>query len=107
MGKGEIACYEQFLFFPQCFQKTCSAWEIVLMYLFSLYLFQSLISSACLEHLDFLGTLPDSSIFIPFEEASHGRNSFKSLTDIPTLTDISDSLVLDEHVRYFLIIFAM
>ena len=21
MGKGEIACYEQFLLFPQCFQK--------------------------------------------------------------------------------------
>ena len=25
MGKGEIARYEQFLLFPQCFQKTCSA----------------------------------------------------------------------------------
>ena len=24
VGKGEIACYEQFLFFPHCFQKTCS-----------------------------------------------------------------------------------
>ena len=23
--KGETACYEQFLLFPQCFQKTCSA----------------------------------------------------------------------------------
>ena len=23
MGKGEIAHYEQFLLFPQCFQKTC------------------------------------------------------------------------------------
>ena len=23
MGKGEIARYEQFLFFPQCFQKAC------------------------------------------------------------------------------------
>ena len=23
MGKGEIACYEQFLLFPQCFQKAC------------------------------------------------------------------------------------
>ena len=22
-GKGEIACYEQFLLFPQCFQKAC------------------------------------------------------------------------------------
>ena len=25
VGRGEIARYEQFLFFPQCFQKTCSA----------------------------------------------------------------------------------
>ena len=24
VGKGEIARYEQFLFFPQCFQNTCS-----------------------------------------------------------------------------------
>ena len=24
MRKGEIARYEQFLFFPQCFQKACS-----------------------------------------------------------------------------------
>ena len=24
-GKGEIARYEQFLLFPQCFQKTCPA----------------------------------------------------------------------------------
>ena len=25
VGKSEIARYEQFLFFPQCFQKTCTA----------------------------------------------------------------------------------
>ena len=25
MGKGEIARYEQFLLFPWCFQKTCTA----------------------------------------------------------------------------------
>ena len=25
LGKGEIARYEQFLLFPQCFQKTCTA----------------------------------------------------------------------------------
>ena len=25
VGKGEIARYEQFLLFPQCFLKTCSA----------------------------------------------------------------------------------
>ena len=25
VGKGEIACYEQFLLFPQCSQRTCTA----------------------------------------------------------------------------------
>ena len=25
LGKGQIAHYEQFLLFPQCFQKTCTA----------------------------------------------------------------------------------
>ena len=25
VGKGEIACFEQFLLFPQCFRKTCTA----------------------------------------------------------------------------------
>ena len=25
VGKGEIACYEQFLLFPQCLQKTCNS----------------------------------------------------------------------------------
>ena len=25
MGKGEIARYEQFLLFPRCFQRTCTA----------------------------------------------------------------------------------
>ena len=25
VGKGEIALYEQFLLFPQCFQKNCAA----------------------------------------------------------------------------------
>ena len=25
VGKGEIARYEQFLLFPQCFQKACAA----------------------------------------------------------------------------------
>ena len=25
VGKGEIACYEQFLLFSQCFQKSCDA----------------------------------------------------------------------------------
>ena len=25
VGKGEIACYKQFLLFPKCFLKTCTA----------------------------------------------------------------------------------
>ena len=25
VGNGEIACYKQFLLFPQCFQKSCTA----------------------------------------------------------------------------------
>ena len=25
VGKGEIACHMQFLLFPRCFQKTCTA----------------------------------------------------------------------------------
>ena len=29
VGKGEMAHYEQFLLFPQCFQRTCTAWERV------------------------------------------------------------------------------
>ena len=33
VGKGEIACHEQFLLFPQCFQKACfpgvTVWEWV------------------------------------------------------------------------------
>ena len=28
VGKGEIACYKQFLLFPQCFQKTCTACHV-------------------------------------------------------------------------------
>ena len=25
VGKGEFACFEKFLLFPQCFQKNCTA----------------------------------------------------------------------------------
>ena len=40
VGKGEIAHYEQFLLFPQCFQKTCTAgvvWERVNMFHGNIY----------------------------------------------------------------------
>ncbi|XP_046550516.1 LOW QUALITY PROTEIN: phosphorylase b kinase regulatory subunit beta-like [Haliotis rubra] len=55
---------------------------------------QSFISSACIEHLDFLHTLIDPGIFTKFEEKTVGSN-FKSLTDIPSLIDI----VEDGHVN--------
>ncbi|XP_053402296.1 phosphorylase b kinase regulatory subunit beta-like isoform X7 [Mercenaria mercenaria] len=58
---------------------------------------QTLISSACIEHLDFLTTLPDQSIFQPFQESNHGRFSFKSLTDIPTVLELADDTVLNEQ----------
>ena len=48
VGKGEIACYEQFLFFPQCFKKVffpgeskgVIVWEWVNSFSFSLFFFQ-------------------------------------------------------------------
>lgn len=58
---------------------------------------QTLISSACIEHLDFLSTLPDQSIFQPFQESNHGQYSFKSLTDIPAITELADNTVLNEQ----------
>jgi len=60
---------------------------------------QTLISSACVEHLDFLSSLPETYTFEPFEECKHGQTSFKSLTDIPTVTDIADQTILDEQVN--------
>ncbi|KAH3798780.1 hypothetical protein DPMN_152383, partial [Dreissena polymorpha] len=57
---------------------------------------QTLISSACVEHLDFLSQLPDQSVFECFEQSNHGHYSFKSLTDIPTIADIADQTTLDE-----------
>lgn len=65
-----------------------------------LFFFQTLISSGCVEHLDFLSSLPDQYTFEPFEESKHGQTSFKSLTDIPQVTDIADHTVLDEQVYY-------
>ncbi|XP_052816202.1 phosphorylase b kinase regulatory subunit beta-like isoform X2 [Mya arenaria] len=57
---------------------------------------QTLISSACVEHLDFLSQLPDPSIFQRLEQSNHGQYSFKSLTDIPAVMNIADNTVLDE-----------
>lgn len=52
---------------------------------------QSLITSGCVEHLDFLDKIGDpSDIFVPFEEKTVGA-SFKSLTEIPKLPELNDA----------------
>ena len=62
VGNREIACYEQFLLFPQCFQKTCSVdtckpglvWKRVNLY-FSKDLFvefHTLTSTTTEEHVE-------------------------------------------------------
>lgn len=56
---------------------------------------QSFTSTACVEHLDFLNSLPDANIFLPFEEKVV-KSSFKSLTDIPKITITEDNEYLDE-----------
>ena len=61
-----------------------------------------MISSACIEHLDFLHHLPDAEIFHPFETANTRKHSFKSLTEVPTIPEISDKTVFDEQVCIFI-----
>ena len=64
------------------------------------FLFQSFISSACIEHLDFLHTLPDPSIFIPVEEKVDGVTSLRNLTDLPQLEEPEQGESLDEQVGH-------
>lgn len=52
-----------------------------------LVFFQSMISSACIEHLDFLDSIGD--VFTRFEE-KNVTQSFKSLTEIPKLPELVD-----------------
>ncbi|XP_059167825.1 phosphorylase b kinase regulatory subunit beta-like isoform X4 [Physella acuta] len=56
---------------------------------------QSFISSAAVEHLDFLNLLPDPSIFSPFEEKTM-KASFKSLTEIPQLVALEEESFVNE-----------
>lgn len=56
---------------------------------------QSFISSAAVEHLDFLNLLPDPSIFTPFEERTM-KASFKSLTEIPQLIALEEESFINE-----------
>ena len=59
---------------------------------------QTFISSAAVEHLDFLNRLPDSNIFTPFEEKTM-KASFKSLTEIPQLVALEEEAFASEAVR--------
>lgn len=53
-----------------------------------LHLYQEFISSACIEHLDFLDMDADvENIFRPFLEKDKGKQ-FRSFTDIPKITKI-------------------
>uniref|UniRef100_A0A0B7AGG0 Phosphorylase b kinase regulatory subunit n=1 Tax=Arion vulgaris TaxID=1028688 RepID=A0A0B7AGG0_9EUPU len=56
---------------------------------------QSFISSAAVEHLDFLNLLPDPSIFTPFEERTM-KASFRSLTEIPQLVALDEESFINE-----------
>ena len=71
-----------------------------------LLLLQSLITSGCVEHLDFLDKIGDpSDIFVPFEEKTVG-SSFKSLTEIPKLPELNDvALRYNEQVRNWTLIY--
>jgi len=53
---------------------------------------QTLISSACLEHLDFLDENSDSMEFIALKELEIDNSQYKSLSDLPKLMNtIEDS----------------
>ncbi|BFZ13480.1 hypothetical protein BsWGS_16519 [Bradybaena similaris] len=56
---------------------------------------QSFISSAAVEHLDFLNLLPDPTIFTPFQEKSM-KSSFRSLTEIPQLVALEEESFINE-----------
>ena len=58
---------------------------------------QSFMSSGCVEHLDFLNSLPDSDIFQAFKEKV-GVSTFKSLTEIPKAAALEDDFHLEEKV---------
>ena len=51
---------------------------------------QEFISSACIEHLDFMHVdLDNETLFQPFQEKDMGKQ-FRSLTDIPHMTKVEN-----------------
>lgn len=49
------------------------------------FLVQNLISSSCIEHLDFLHLLPHDALpkFEAFQQLEHTNTGYQSLTDVP------------------------
>ncbi len=68
--------------------------------------FQEFISSACIEHLDFLQIDPDEGItFTPFLEKDMGKQ-FRSITNIPKLAgDTFEETWEDYNVSYMTIVY--
>ena len=63
MERGEIACYERFLLFPQCFQKAClpRASKGVIVWEWVKYTITSFIESIFIQAISpgLFGTVPD------------------------------------------------
>ncbi|XP_069948194.1 probable phosphorylase b kinase regulatory subunit beta isoform X3 [Cherax quadricarinatus] len=51
---------------------------------------QNLISSSCIEHLDFMSTMNIDLDITPFEQLQHASIGYQSLTDVPTAITYSE-----------------
>ncbi|XP_071549609.1 probable phosphorylase b kinase regulatory subunit beta isoform X2 [Panulirus ornatus] len=51
---------------------------------------QNLISSSCIEHLDFMSTMDIDLDITPFEQMQHASIGYQSLTDVPTAITYSE-----------------
>ncbi|KAK4321576.1 hypothetical protein Pmani_007646 [Petrolisthes manimaculis] len=51
---------------------------------------QNLISSSCIEHLDFMSTMDIDLDISPFEQLQHASIGYQSLTDVPTAIQYSE-----------------
>ena len=89
VGKGEIDCYEQFLLYPQCFQKTCflgaSKGVVVLEWV-------KAIIRLCLKQLHFLVIKKDTHRFISPSALPAGIAQLVKVFDLKTRGCGFDSL---------------
>lgn len=62
---------------------------------------QNLISSSCVEHLDFMNAmdLPNET-FTHFKQLEHDYIGYQSLTDVPRVINVNDELVCYEHFHH-------